>query len=241
MITLQNVAKKFAATAVLRNLSLHIPEGKTTILLGTSGCGKSTILRLILGLTQADSGMIHFDGESVDSHTVRKIRHRTGYVRQEGGLFPHLTVEKNVTLVARHLGWDDSRIKTRIKYLADLVALDTLLLERKPSQLSGGQRQRVSIMRALMLDPDVLLMDEPLGALDPITRSDLQIELGSIFKNLQKTVLLVTHDLAEAIFFGDKVALMKEGDIIQEGSYSDMEKNPANEFVTRFIRAQNRH
>jgi osmoprotectant transport system ATP-binding protein len=161
-----------------------------------------------------------------------------GYVIQEGGLFPHLTARQNVSLVAADLGWDAARIEGRIRDLLGLAGIDPSLLDRYPSQLSGGQRQRVGLMRALMLDPAVLLLDEPLAALDPITRSRLQEDLRRLFARLRKTVLFVTHDMAEAAYLGDEIALMRGGSIVQRGRLADLLRAPADPFVTEFIRAQ---
>ena len=161
-----------------------------------------------------------------------------GYVIQDGGLFPHLSAADNVALLARHLGWDETRVTARIDALADLTHFPTDYFDRFPAQLSGGQRQRVSLMRALMLDPDVLLLDEPLGSLDPIVRSDLQQDLRDIFCTLNKTVVLVTHDMGEAGFFGDIIVLMREGRIVQQGTLSQLINEPADNFVERFIHAQ---
>ena len=170
--------------------------------------------------------------------TARAVRLRTGYVIQDGGLFPHLTARGNVTLLARHLGWDRPRIEARVAELAELTRFPADGLDRHPRQLSGGQRQRVGLMRALMLDPAALLLDEPLGALDPLVRADLQTELRDIFRSLGKTVVLVTHDLGEATFFADRVVLLRDGRVVQEGSPADLWHRPADPFVTRFVQAQ---
>ena len=161
-----------------------------------------------------------------------------GYVIQEGGLFPHLTAAANVTLMARHLEWPPDRLQTRLQALAALTQFPAEALGRYPVQLSGGQRQRVSLMRALMLDPDVLLLDEPLGALDPMIRADLQTDLKRIFQQLHKTVVLVTHDLGEAAFLGDVIVLMRAGEIVQQGPLAELLQTPAEPFVTDFINAQ---
>lgn len=166
------------------------------------------------------------------------LRRRMGYVIQEGGLFPHWTVRDNVTVMARFLKWPPERRARRFRELAELVHLDAGLFERYPVELSGGQRQRVSLMRALMLDPDLLLLDEPLGALDPMIRYELQKDLKAIFARLHKTVLLVTHDLAEAAWFGDLLVLLRRGRIAQQGSIREMVQAPADPFVKRFIHAQ---
>lgn len=200
MIKIQDVSKTYGKTRALQSIDLTIPAGQTTVFIGPSGCGKSTMLRLIIGLIQADSGSVYFEGTKVTPEVVISLRRKMGYVIQEGGLFPHLTAYDNVALMARYLGWDNERIKKRLYELTELTHFPSEGLNRFPVQLSGGQQQRVSLMRALMLDPDVLLLDEPLGALDPMIRADLQEDLKSIFQTLGKTVVLVTHDIAEAGF-----------------------------------------
>jgi osmoprotectant transport system ATP-binding protein len=167
--------------------------------------------------------------------TKLALRRRIGYVVQDGGLFPHLSAERNVTLVARYLRWDDERVRGRVDRLAELAGLDREALLRWPAQLSGGQRQRVGVMRALMLDPDVLLLDEPLGALDPLTRTRLQRELLSLFRSLEKTVILVTHDVAEAGILADETAIMREGRIVQRGAIDSIARAPADSFVRELL------
>jgi osmoprotectant transport system ATP-binding protein len=238
MLQLLSVQKSFGPARVLDGVSLIVPNGKTTILLGPSGCGKSTLLRLMLGLIWPDAGEVRFGDDPLTPHNIRHFRRHMGYVVQDGGLFPHLTAEGNVTLLARHRGWSRERIRERLAVLAELAQLPADALKRYPAELSGGQRQRVGLMRALMLDPSVLLLDEPLGALDPITRADLQNDLRGIFRSLQKTVVLVTHDLAEAAFFGDEIVLLDQGHIAQRGSMRDLAERPATPFVTRFVQAQ---
>jgi osmoprotectant transport system ATP-binding protein len=215
-----------------------IVSGQTTVLIGPSGCGKSTLLRLIIGLVQPDDGSVRFDGVDVTPDNALQLRRRMGYVIQHGGLFPHLTARQNVTLLASYLGWDAGRIGPRLEELSRLTRFPCDGLDRYPAQLSGGQRQRVALMRALMLDPELLLLDEPLGALDPIIRSELQADLRDIFRALRKTVVLVTHDLGEAAFFGDQIALLRDGRILQQGTLADLLHRPADPFVTRFINAQ---
>src|SRR5215831_19088039 len=236
MLELRGVSKSYGKSQAVHSIDLRIAPRRTTVLLGQSGSGKSTLLRLMLGLLRPDAGTISFDGEPVRS----ELRLRMGYVVQDGGLFPHLTARGNVALVARYLGWDAARIEKRLLELAELTQFPAGGLDRYPVQLSGGQRQRVGLMRALMLDPDVLLLDEPLGALDPIIRSDLQTDLRRIFQALGKTVLFVTHDLAEAGFFGDLIVLLRGGKIVQQGTLADLVQAPADPFVTRFINAQRR-
>ena len=238
MIQIQGVSKTYGQAAALHSIDLTIPAGQTTVFIGQSGCGKSTILRLIIGLIQADSGSVYFEGTRVTPDVVTSLRRKMGYVIQEGGLFPHLTAYDNVALMARYLGWSDERIKGRLNELSELTHFPSEGLERFSVQLSGGQQQRVSLMRALMLDPDVLLLDEPLGALDPMIRSDLQVDLKRIFQALGKTVVLVTHDIAEAGFFGDVITLLKDGRVLQKGTLEELIQSPADPFVTRFINAQ---
>lgn len=238
MFMLRDVVKSYRGRTALGPLSLELPSGRITALIGPSGCGKSTLLRLLIGLVRADAGAVLFDGVPVSPDTVRSVRLRVGYVIQDGGLFPHLTARSNVTLLARFLRRDRVEVAERVNELAELTRFPTEGLDRYPDQLSGGQRQRVGLMRALMLDPDALLLDEPLGALDPLIRAELQAELRDIFRALGKTVVLVTHDLGEAAFFADRVVLLRDGRIVQEGSASDLWHRPADPFVTRFVQAQ---
>jgi osmoprotectant transport system ATP-binding protein len=238
MFSLRAVEKCYAGRTVLGPLSLDIPAGQTTALIGPSGCGKSTLLRLFIGLVQPDAGTVTFDGEQVKPATAQAVRRRVGYVIQDGGLFPHLTARGNVILMAKFLGHNPSATATRVAELAELTRFPIDALDRYPHQLSGGQRQRVGLMRSLLLDPGALLLDEPLGALDPLVRADLQGELRDIFRRLGKTVVLVTHDLGEATYFADRVVLLRDGQIVQEGSPGDLWHRPADEFVTRFVQAQ---
>ncbi len=238
MIRLANITKTYDDSPAVRAVDLVCEAGMTTVLIGPSGCGKSTVLRLIIGLIRADEGDVLFKGISVSPQSALELRTKMGYVIQEGGLFPHLTAGENVALLARFLKWDRGRIEARMSELADVARLPLDVLRRFPAQLSGGQRQRVSLMRALMLDPDVLLLDEPLGALDPLIRADLQADLKQIFRMLKKTVVLVTHDMGEAAFFGDRIVLLREGRIVQAGPLSELVETPADPFVKRFINAQ---
>jgi osmoprotectant transport system ATP-binding protein len=238
MIELIDVSKSFGTTQVLQPTTLRLELGRTTVLIGPSGCGKSTILRLMIGLIEPNQGQVLFDGERVTPKNVMLIRRKIGYVIQDGGLFPHLSAAGNVGLLAKYLGWKKPRIDARIDELAELTRLPHEALSRYPAQLSGGQRQRLGIMRALMLDPAVILLDEPMGALDPLVRYDLQEDLRKIFQSLGKTVAMVTHEMGEAGFFGDRVILLGGGRIVQEGTLDDLLRAPADEFVERFITAQ---
>jgi osmoprotectant transport system ATP-binding protein len=238
LVQLIGVSKTFGDAAAVHAIDLSIERGKTTVLIGPSGCGKSTLLRLIIGLIQADSGEIQFDGAQLSTDNIDIVRRRVGYVIQEGGLFPHLTARGNILLMARHLGRAHNEMQTRLGELCGLTRFPENLLDRYPLELSGGQRQRVSLMRALILSPELLLLDEPLGALDPLVRAALQKDLKEIFARLQQTALLVTHDLAEAAYLGDEIVLMNEGRIVQQGSLADLRERPASDFVREFINAQ---
>jgi osmoprotectant transport system ATP-binding protein len=239
LVRLVDVSKQFGVESpALRRTDLTIARGKTTVLIGPSGCGKSTLLRLIIGLLEPDNGHVEFDGHTIRPETIGGVRHRIGYVIQEGGLFPHLTARENVELIAKHLRRPGEEINSRVLELCHLTRFPEDALPRYPIELSGGQRQRVSLMRALVLSPELLLLDEPLGALDPLVRASLQQDLEEIFTRLRQTVLMVTHDLAEAAYLADTIVLMHEGTIVQEGSMADLRERPANPFVTEFINAQ---
>lgn len=238
MLELEKVTKFYNGQQVLKPTDLSVADGRTTVLIGPSGCGKSTLLRLMIGLIRPDSGRVVFAGEELNRDNLRAIRRRMGYVIQDGGLFPHLSARGNVELMARHLGWDKERRRRRLEELVELTQLWPEVLDRFPVQMSGGQQQRVSLMRALMLDPDVLLLDEPLGALDPMIRFEMQEELRAIFQRLGKTVVMVTHDMGEAGFFGDTIVIMKEGAILQQGGLRELAERPADPFISTFLQAR---
>ena len=238
MIRLRGVQKRYGADVALHRTDLDVARGETVALLGTSGGGKSTLLRMILRLVVPDAGTVTVGGTAVTAATADAVRRRTGYVVQGGGLFPHLTVRDNAALVARHLGWDDARIEARLAELVALTALAPALLDRFPGELSGGQRQRAALLRALVLGPDLLLLDEPLGALDPVTRDALQTALRRLAADLGATVVLVTHDLREAAVLADRVAVMDAGRIVQQGPLADVADAPATPFVEAFVEAQ---
>jgi osmoprotectant transport system ATP-binding protein len=238
VVGLDGVSKRYGNRVALETLTIDFGEGRTTVLVGPSGCGKSTILRMIVGLIKPETGTVRIAGETLTATNVERIRHSIGYVIQEGGLFPHLTAADNVTLLARHLGTAADRMTERVASLAALVRIPPEALARYPQQLSGGQRQRIGIMRALMLDPPLLLLDEPLGALDPVTRYELQTDLKGIFEQLGKTVVLVTHDLAEAAYFAHEIVLLRDGRVLQRGTLDDFAQRPADPYVTRFMHAQ---
>lgn len=237
-LELRSVSKTYGKTDAITSTDLTVAAGQTTVLIGPSGCGKSTLLRLMIGLIRPDHGRVLFDGTPFTSENTLDLRQRMGYVIQDGGLFPHLNARDNATLMATYLRRPRLWIDDRLAELARLTRFPEDGFQRFPAQLSGGQRQRVSLMRALMLDPDVLLLDEPLGALDPMIRSDLQHDLKMIFQSLRKTVVLVTHDIGEAGFLGDEIVLLRNGAIVQRGGFADLVERPAEAFVTQFINAQ---
>lgn len=238
MLVFQEVTKRYGDKRVLDRIDLAFEEGRCTVLLGPSGCGKTTLLRLLVGLEWPDEGRILVRGAPLRPGDLRAHRLRLGLVQQEGGLFPHLSARDNLALLPRDLGWERDRIDARIEELRQLVSLPADALARHPGRLSGGQVQRVALMRALMTDPPLLLFDEPLGALDPMIRFDLQEDLARIFARLDKTVVLVTHDLAEAGFFADRIVLMRQGCIEQQGAIGELIEKPASAFVSAFVRAQ---
>jgi osmoprotectant transport system ATP-binding protein len=234
---LVHATRAFGATRAVDDVSLAFARGRTSILIGSSGSGKSTLLRMLVGLEWPTAGEVLSDGEPLRRETVLAVRRRVGYVIQDGGLFPHLTVLGNLALLPRHLGWKPAGVLERARELARLAHLHEDLFDRFPAELSGGQRQRVALMRALMLDPPTLLLDEPLGALDPLVRHGLQDELREIFRSLGKTVIMVTHDLAEAAFFSDRLILLRRGRVLQDGSLEDFRREPADSFVREFLAA----
>lgn len=238
MFELRAVSKRHGRTVALDAIDLAIASGRTTAVIGPSGAGKSTVLRMLLGLEWPDAGEVRFDGAPLRRSTLLEQRRRIGYVIQEGGLFPHLSAADNATLLARTLGWTRARVDARLRELAALCRLPFDALARFPAELSGGQRQRVGLVRALMLDPPVLLLDEPLGALDPIVRHALQAEMRALFAELGKTVVLVTHDVAEAGYFSDVLVVMREGRVVQQGSARALLDAPAEPFVREFLLAQ---
>ena len=238
MLELQNIYKTFEDRSVLADVNLMVPKGATHALIGSSGSGKTTLLRITLGLIPFDKGYVKINDQALLSFTPVEWADRIGYVPQDGGLFPHISGRNNVALIARMRGWRKSRIDDRVEELRKVVDLDPEILTRFPREMSGGQKQRVSIMRAAMMDPAVMLLDEPMAALDPLIRRSLQQELKSIFQRLGKTVLLVTHDLGEAVFLAERITMLHEGRIVQTGTYRDLLFQPASPFVSQFINAQ---
>ncbi len=236
MIELRQVRKAFGATRAIDDVSLAIGRGELVALIGASGSGKSTLLKMINRLVEHDSGMILFQGEEIRSFRAEDLRRRMGYVIQSIGLFPHWSVARNIATVPVLLGWTAARVAARVDELLALLNLDPALYrERWPHQLSGGQQQRVGVARALAADPEVLLMDEPFGALDPLTRESLQQELARIHKASGKTIVLVTHDIEEALRLATRIVLVDHGRIVQDGTPAQLLAEPANDFVSDFV------
>ncbi|EFM21447.1 ABC transporter ATP-binding protein [Pantoea eucalypti] len=235
MIEFDSVCRAFNGKAAVKDLSLQVAKGEFCVLLGTSGSGKSTTLKMINRLVEYDSGEIRFAGESIRQLDARSLRQRMGYAIQSIGLFPHWTVRKNIATVPVLLGWSGAKINERITTLLALLNLDERLLNRYPHQLSGGQQQRVGVARALAADPEVLLMDEPFGALDPVTRGVLQQEMLRIHRLSGRTIVLVTHDIDEALTLADRIVLMDNGEIVQQGRPVELLTQPKNDFVRDFF------
>lgn len=235
MIEFSHVNKAFGEQKAVSDLNLHVKEGSFSVLIGTSGSGKSTTLKMINRLVEHDSGRIHFAGEEIRSLPVLELRRRMGYAIQSIGLFPHWTVAQNIATVPHLLKWPRRKIDERVDELMTLLGLEVGLRERYPHQLSGGQQQRVGVARALAADPQVLLMDEPFGALDPVTRGALQQEMTRIHRLLGRTIVLVTHDIDEALRLAEHLVLMDGGEVVQQGTPLAMLTSPANDFVQQFF------
>jgi osmoprotectant transport system ATP-binding protein len=238
MLKLEHIYKTYHGKAVLTDINLSVAVAATRALIGASGSGKTTLLRVTLGLIPFEKGYVKINDQPLLSFRHFEWADRIGYVPQDGGLFPHISARQNIALVPKLRGWSRARIDERMEELRTLVGLEAAELLRFPYELSGGQRQRASIMRAAMMDPPVMLLDEPMAALDPLIRRSLQQELKAIFQRLGKTVLLVTHDLGEAVFLAEQISLLHEGRVLQTGTYRELLLRPADPFVTLFINAQ---
>ncbi|WP_277269882.1 osmoprotectant ABC transporter ATP-binding protein OsmV [Pantoea septica] len=241
MIKLENLTKTFtqkngASMTAVDNVSLHVPQGEMCVLLGPSGCGKTTTLKMINRLIPSTSGKIYINGEDTSTQDTVTLRRNIGYVIQQIGLFPNMTIEENITVVPRMLGWDKKRCRERATELMSMVALDPAkFLHRYPREMSGGQQQRIGVIRALAADPPVLLMDEPFGAVDPINREAIQNEFLDMQRQLKKTVMLVSHDIDEALKLGDRIAVFGQGKIVQCASPDELLASPKNDFVGSFV------
>ena len=238
MIKLENVSKIYPGNneAIIENLNLEIQDGEICVLVGESGCGKTTTMRMINKVIPYTSGTIYVNGQDISTISATELRLNIGYVIQEIGLFPHYTIEKNIATVPIEKKWDKARIAAGVREMMELVELDyDTYAKKKPRHLSGGQRQRVGVARALAADPPIMLMDEPFGALDPITRANLQNEFLRIQAHIKKTIVFVTHDIDEAVKMGDKIAVMHQGKIVQFGTPQDILTRPSDEFVESLV------
>lgn len=235
MITLKNVTKRFGTQVAVNDLSLELQKGELCVFVGESGCGKSTTLRMINRLIEADEGLIEIDGKNIYDYNAEELRRSIGYVVQSTGLFPHMNVRENISVVPRLLGWKEDKTLERVKELIRLVGLEVeAYINKYPSELSGGEAQRIGVARALAADPEIILMDEPFGAVDPLNRANLQTEFLKIQRKLKKTVIFVTHDIDEAMKMGDKIAIMSKGTL----QCFDTPENillSENEFVKSFL------
>jgi len=236
MIKFENVSKAYDESKVVKNLSFNINKGEFCVLIGPSGCGKSTTLKMINRLVEPTEGTITIEGKNVRDFKPEILRRRIGYVIQNIGLFPHLSVKENISVVPKLLKWDKNRIDERVSELMQLMGMqESLFLNKHPSELSGGQAQRIGVARALAADPDIVLMDEPFGALDPITKSGLQNEILRLQRKVQKTVVFVTHDIDEAVKLADRIAVMNEGRLVAYDRPESILNNKENEFIKKFV------
>lgn len=238
MIKVEHLSKSFGKTKAVGDISFEVAEGKNLILLGTSGCGKTTTLKMINRLIEPDKGKVFINGKNILDEQPEILRRGIGYVLQNNGLFPHYTIAENIAVVAKLLKWDEKQIKHRVGELLEKLHLDKKYLSAYPNELSGGQQQRVGLARALVTDPPVLLMDEPFGALDTVTRSKIQQEFKDLDELKRKTIIMVTHDVQEAFELGDSICLMDKGKIVQNGTPANLLFKPANDFVKDFLREQ---
>ncbi len=238
MIKVVQLSKAFGEVKAVDNISFEVKEGENLVLLGTSGCGKTTTLKMVNRLIEPTGGQIFIDGKNILEQEPEELRRGIGYVLQNNGLFPHYTVAENIAIVPQLLKWDKARIDKRVNKLIEKLHLSPEYLNKYPNQLSGGQQQRVGLARALVADPPVLLMDEPFGALDNVTRSKIHDEFKGLDELKRKTIIMVTHDVQEAFELGDRVCLMDKGKVIQSGTPAELLFNPANDFVKEFLKDQ---
>ena len=236
-IDFQEVTKNYGDVSVLKNITLQIADKETTALVGESGSGKTTLLQLVNGLTEPTGGFVEIFGEKIDYDYLPDLRKKMGYAVQGGGLFPHMTVYENITVMAKLVGWSDDAIKERANYVVELVDFHKVYLERFPHNLSGGQQQRVGLCRAMMLDPPLLLLDEPFSALDPITKGYIHKEFLKLQKVESRAILLVTHDMDEAVKLADNIVIIRGGEVVQTGKTTDIVAEPKNDYVEELLKA----
>ncbi|MEK4745936.1 ABC transporter ATP-binding protein [Niallia sp. FSL W8-0177] len=237
MIKFENVSKRYTdGTAAVDSIEFEIKQGEFFVIIGPSGCGKTTTLKMINRLIPLSDGTIYIKGKKISEYDIHELRWNIGYVLQQIALFPHMTIEENIAIVPELKQWERDRIKQRTEELLDMVGLDhQTYANRKPSELSGGEQQRVGVIRALAADPEILLMDEPFSALDPLSREKLQDDMLDLKKNLKKTTVFVTHDMQEALKLADRICIMKKGKIVQIGTPQELITNPTNDFVKNFV------
>ncbi|MGE8204693.1 ABC transporter ATP-binding protein [Heyndrickxia sp. NPDC080065] len=237
MIKFENVSKRYQDdTVAVESLNLEIKKGEFFVLIGPSGCGKTTTLKMINRLIPLSDGTIFIDGKKISEYDIHELRWNIGYVLQQIALFPHMTIEENIMIVPEMKRWDKKKMGKRVDELLEMVGLEPEKYKnRKPNELSGGQQQRVGVIRALAADPEIVIMDEPFSALDPISREKLQDDLIKLQKDIKKTIVFVTHDIQEAFKLADRIALMKDGEIVQIGTPNELLHHPNNEFVKEFI------
>ncbi|WP_316803123.1 ABC transporter ATP-binding protein [Pedobacter nototheniae] len=238
MIELKGVSKKYGETTAVNQISFEVKEEENLVLLGTSGCGKTTTLKMINRLIEPDAGQIIINGHNIKQQNAEELRRGIGYVMQNIGLFPHYTVEENITVVPRLLNWNKNKTASRVQELVEKLRLPENSLKLFPNELSGGQQQRVGLARALVANPAVLLMDEPFGALDNVTRASIQQEFKDLEELKRKTIVMVTHDVQEAFELADRICLMDKGEIMQIGTPAELLFNPANAFARKFLDGQ---
>ncbi|HEY2385529.1 MAG TPA: ABC transporter ATP-binding protein [Candidatus Binatia bacterium] len=242
MIELRQLTKRYGDRVVVDGVSLDVARGELLVLLGASGSGKTTTLKMINRLVEPSAGQVLLDGSDAAAMAPHELRRRIGYAFQQIGLFPHLTIAQNVGITPRLLGWSPERIARRVDELLDLVELaPATFRDRRPAELSGGQQQRVGVARALAAEPAVLLFDEPFGALDPLTRDRLQQSLRAIRARVDVTIVFVTHDMVEALLLGDRIAVMRDGRLVQVGTPADLLRAPAGEYVAQLMETPLRH
>ncbi|MFJ7406304.1 MULTISPECIES: ABC transporter ATP-binding protein [unclassified Lysinibacillus] len=237
MIAFENVTKTYENNQVAVNsINLEIQKGEFFVIIGPSGCGKTTLLKMINRLIPLTEGTIRINGKRISDYNIHELRWNIGYVLQQIALFPHMTIEENIAVVPEMKKWNTSEIQQRVRELLEMVGLEPdKYSERKPKELSGGEQQRVGVIRALAADPEIILMDEPFSALDPISRTKLQDDLLELQRAIQKTIVFVSHDMQEALKLGDRICVMKDGEIVQIGTPQDIIQNPVNDFVQKFI------
>lgn len=241
MIELRHLTKRFGHVTAVNDVSLSVEQGELVVLLGASGGGKTTTLKMINLLIEPSAGTVSIAGQDVAALPPYQLRRRVGYVFQQIGLFPHMTVAENVAVTPSLLGWNKERIKARVREMLELVELDAALAGRMPAELSGGQQQRVGVARALAAGADVMLLDEPFGALDPITRDKLRDSLLHIRRRIDLTAVFVTHDMTEAIVLGDRIAVMNKGELVQVGTPGELLREPASDYVAQLMSAPRRN